>query len=481
MGIHAEQFYHDPRPSKPRPDFPLFPHASGRWAKKIRGKFHYFGSVADDPSGRTAFALWQKEKDRLLAGPNLRRPKRRLPTHAGVTKPRPDFPLFPHQTGRWAKKVKGNLLYFGKVANDPKGEKALAAWLTEKDYCLLHGRRQPTAGAGLTVADLCNRVLNVKRLKVDDGELTLHTFRTWTRICRQVVTQFGGKRLVEDLGPDDFEALLRATISGRAASSRSVAISFVRSLFRFACNENQRLISAPVLFGEAFQPPRLSRIKMDRGPGRSKLFTAEQLQEILAFVKRPMKAMVLLGINCGLGNHDIASLTFDHLDLEAGWHNHPRPKTGTARRCPLWPETIEAIEHALKIRPRPKNPAHKELVFLTRNGLPYVRLSAASATAFEENKTEDIQHENIITTNMWAVLKRLGMKRDGLSFYALRHTFETIGGGAKDQVAVDFIMGHVTPGMGTTYRQAIDDERLQAVVDHVHGWLWPVAKTVKPK
>ena len=56
------------KPKKPHPDFPLFAHKSGRWCKKVRGKFCYFGKVADDPKGEAALNKWLNERDDLLAG-----------------------------------------------------------------------------------------------------------------------------------------------------------------------------------------------------------------------------------------------------------------------------------------------------------------------------------------------------------------------------------------------------------------------------
>jgi hypothetical protein len=53
------------KPRKPQPDFPLFPHATRRWAKKLRGEFHFFGPWRD-PEG--ALAEWLRVNDDLLAG-----------------------------------------------------------------------------------------------------------------------------------------------------------------------------------------------------------------------------------------------------------------------------------------------------------------------------------------------------------------------------------------------------------------------------
>lgn len=92
-------------------------------------------------------------------------------------KPRKDFPLFPHARGYWAKKVKGQIRYFGKVADDPKGQAALDKWLEQRDD-LLAGRTPRVAGDGLAIRDLCNRFLTAKQGKLESGAVGRHVRRS---------------------------------------------------------------------------------------------------------------------------------------------------------------------------------------------------------------------------------------------------------------------------------------------------------------
>ena len=54
------------RAQKPRPDFPLFPHAAGDWVKKVKGRLHDFSKVAANPKGQAALDLWVLQEERFL-------------------------------------------------------------------------------------------------------------------------------------------------------------------------------------------------------------------------------------------------------------------------------------------------------------------------------------------------------------------------------------------------------------------------------
>jgi hypothetical protein len=80
-------------------------------------------------------------------------------------KPYEGFPLFPHATRRWAKKINGKLHYFGPW-ND--WQKALAKYQEQKDD--LHAGRTPRVqGDGFTIRDLLNRFLTAKKLLLIAG------------------------------------------------------------------------------------------------------------------------------------------------------------------------------------------------------------------------------------------------------------------------------------------------------------------------
>lgn len=189
-----------------------------------------------------------------------------------------------------------------------------------------------------------------------------------------------------------------------------------------------------------------------------------------------LRAMILLGINCGFGNADCGTLPLKALDLESGWIDYPRPKTGIARRAKLWSETVEALRKALAKRKSPVNPADAGLVFITKYGTSWAKNGVIPADAEKPRNVTD----NPISKEMKKLLLDLNLHRPGLGFYALRHVFETIGGESRDQVAVDHIMGHARDDMSSAYRERISDERLEAVATIVHDWLFPPAADTKP-
>jgi integrase len=373
------------------------------------------------------------------------------PSPAGKpAKPYPDFPLFPHATRRWAKKIRGKMHYFGPW-EDPDG--ALARYLALKDD--LHAGRTPRPDSGaLTVKDAANAFLNAKQALVDADELSPRTWAEYKAMAEELVAHTGKGRLVSDLRPEDF-AGLRSKLAKKWGPHRlKKAIQYIRSIFKHAYDAD--LIDRPVRFGPGFNRPSMKVMRLHRAAQGAKLFSADEIRRLLGAAGVQLKAMILLGINCGFGNGDCGNLPLTALDLERGWVDFPRPKTGILRRCPLWPETIQAIREALAERPEPKRAEYAGVVFVTKYGGSWA-------------KDDD---PGVITKEIRKLLDILGINGHR-NFYTLRHTFRTVADEAKDQPAADYIMGHEVPHMSSVYWETISDQRLRAVADHVHAWLVP--------
>jgi integrase len=322
----------------------------------------------------------------------------------------------------------------------------------------LHGgRTSRVTGDGLTLADLCNAFLTAKQRKVASGELGTRMFSEYKETTDLLVATFGKTRLVDDLAADDFGGL-RARMADRWGPVRlGNAITRVKSVFKYGLDNG--LIDKAVRYGSEFRKPDKAVLRRHRAKNGEKMLEAEQLRALIEAAGVPLRAMILLGLNCGFGNSDIAKLPMAAVNLTSSWIDYPRPKTGIQRQCPLWPETVAALRDVLAGRPEPRDEA-ASLVFVNSRGLPWVR---ASPGGFVTDN---------VTVVFGEVLKQLGFHRDGLGFYTLRHVFRTVADAARDPVAIDLIMGHSDPSMGGHYRERIDDSRLRAVAEYVRAWLF---------
>lgn len=380
-------------------------------------------------------------------------------------KPRPDFPLFPHGSGQWAKKIRRKLHYFGSWREDPTGETALDIFEREWPY-LKRGETPPPIDTrdGCTIRQLCNHFLETKEELMSSGELSPRTFRDYYNSCAMLIDQFGRDRTVESLRPDDFRAFRAKLAKKYNVTTLKAKINITSVVFNHA--EKNKLIDSPVDYGDSFKRPSAKMQRRHRNQSGPRLYERHEVERLIEAAGVQLRAMVYLGLNCGFGNTDVGSLPKSAVNLETGWIEYPRPKTEIPRRIPLWPETIAALRESFENRPKPKQRKDRNLCFLTASGLPWVRVK-------EREGGKPATPIDTVGQRFGELLRKLKINGERrLGFYTFRHCFETIGGESKDQTAVDAIMGHVDNTMGGNYRHRISDERLRAVVNVVRDWLF---------
>ena len=104
-----------------------------------------------------------------------------------IKKPSPEFRLFPHAVGQWAKKINGKKWNLGTISDS---DAASRKYLDEVDE--IQAGRDPRSASvvrlssnELTVADLCGLFLERQQTRVTLGEITSRHFSDCLKSCRR--------------------------------------------------------------------------------------------------------------------------------------------------------------------------------------------------------------------------------------------------------------------------------------------------------
>lgn len=328
--------------------------------------------------------------------------------------------------------------------------------LYEKVRHDLYAGRDPVAHfADLPLEDLCDMFLAAKQKSVDSGELLASSCKEYRRSCARLLDALGKHLDVLQLRVGDF-VNLREKLAEVTESPISLKndLTRLKVLFRWAYESGT--LDKPLPYATALKPPPVKLLRQAKARTRKKLFSQQEVLQLVASATGFLRPAIYLGINCGLGNRDVCELCWSFIS-DDGWLEYPRPKTSVRRRAKLWAETMTALS-----KWRAESPASDFVVCGERGQ----QLGSSG---------ENTPIAHLMRDAMNAAKIDVGAKGEpvstGRGFYALRHTYRTVADSQGDQPAILMTMGHADNTISGGYRQALDDSRLSMVSDHVRNWL----------
>jgi len=115
-------------------------------------------------------------------------------------------PLYPYNSGKWAKKIKGKLQYFGRWDNHGA---ALAEYESVREA--LDSGVDPSSidPESFTVADACDYFLESCEHRVKRNDLAARTFADYQTTCKSLTAMLGRDTTVSKLDPPRFRELLK--------------------------------------------------------------------------------------------------------------------------------------------------------------------------------------------------------------------------------------------------------------------------------
>jgi integrase len=238
------------------------------------------------------------------------------------SKPYAAYPLHAHNSGQWAKRIRGKERYFGVWA-DPTA--ALNRYLA-----FINGIPLPNAID--TVGRRVDAFVAEKEAQHATGDIADETMREYKATCKVIADHYGRATPVENL---EYNSLRIALSKGKRVKTLGPVTL------------KRRLIIARMIFHDrsesvrALKPPASKHLRAAKEAAGIKLYEAADLRKLIKAADNEFRWLLYLGINCAFGPKDCQH--FPGPDGE--WHNFARVKTGIGRRCWLWPETVKALKH----------------------------------------------------------------------------------------------------------------------------------------
>ncbi|QEG42087.1 tyrosine-type recombinase/integrase [Roseimaritima ulvae] len=154
---------------------------------------------------------------------------------------------------------------------------------------------------------------------------------------------------------------------------------------------------------------KYARVKIDKP--KPIFWTIAEIKKLAEQATPRTKLYLMLGLNCGWTQKDIATLEASMIDWDTRIIERGRSKTGVRSKCRLWPSTLALLE-----RERRNNSKTKGPLLLNANGLPLYyervndrgKIAIADAIRFSFDRLKN--------------RKKMGFKEHPCSFKHLRKT-----------------------------------------------------------
>jgi integrase len=396
------------------------PHAN-RWRKRYLGKTYYLKTPASGKKDRQSYVAALKEWERLKAflddlGPSPYTRTGALIPESQVVNSQPYFPPAPPPVPLEptpAAVVNGRNGHSRPTPSRPTPSRLPddPSWILSRGiFPSLHPEAVIDAGSTdyseRRIEALADFYLTERRKEAERGDLSLKQWaedKTKLQVFRDFIrANYPTLAFIDEIDPallNVYRDKQRNLLDAKKPISKHTLKKRLDGLVKWL----RWLVDQNILAELPKDLARFSRVRLDKP--QPLFYMADEIKQLTAKATERTKLYIMLALNLGYTQADIATLEGSMIDWESGIVTRDRHKTGVPTKAKLWPSPLKLLQkHCNK---------HGKLLLVDQNGTPLL--------AQNVNEKENL----IVNDTIGRAFKRLRanvLPNDSRSFKHLRKT-----------------------------------------------------------